>query len=101
MKHLSKACAAITLLVSASTAVAQDYQQIEYSPSAGAMAFDLVVVRPISLVGTVLGAGLWVVQLPFNGIQAAADGQWSNAPAEKLVGEPFRYTFTRPLGQLE
>ncbi|MDT0495799.1 hypothetical protein RM530_00245 [Algiphilus sp. W345] len=101
MKQFKQMCAAVALLGAVSVASAQDYQQIEHSPSAGAMAFDLVVVRPISLVGTVLGTGLWVLQLPFNGIQAAADGEWSSAPGDKLVVEPFSYTFTRPLGQLE
>ena len=44
-------------------------------PSAGAMVFDAVVARPLLLVTTVLGSGLYVVTLPFtlaggNAVQA-------------------------------
>jgi hypothetical protein len=69
-------------------------QEIEGAPSAGAMAFDLVLVRPVSLVATVLGTGLFVVSLPFTAL--AGDVK---SPAERLVMEPARYTFTRPLGE--
>lgn len=101
MTAFKRISVALALMVMAGAVQAQDYQQIDDTPSGGAMAFDLMLVRPISLVGTVLGSGLWLVQLPFNGIAAAASGSWSNAPAEKLVVEPFNYTFTRPLGRLE
>lgn len=64
------------------------------SPSAAGMAIDLLVVRPVSLVATVLGAGLFVVQLPFSLIQFEAPRE----PAKQLVVNPFRYTFSRRLG---
>ncbi len=70
---------------------------LDTSPSAGAMAFDLVVVRPVSLVATVLGSGLFVLYLPLALIQ----NEPPSAAADKLVAEPARYTFERPLGVME
>ena len=67
------------------------------APSAGAMAFDLVVIRPLSLVATLLGSGLFLLQLPLDLIQGTPPVD----PAQKLVVEPARYTFDRPLGVME
>lgn len=69
----------------------------EGKPSAGAMAFDLVLVRPVGLVATVLGAGLFVLQLPLSMIQGVPPSE----PAEKLVIEPAEFTFKRPLGAMD
>ena len=60
------------------------------------MVADLVIVRPLSLVGTVLGTAFFVVQLPLAAIQLDVE-----TPARKLVLEPARYTFVRPLGRIE
>jgi hypothetical protein len=90
--------AAATLTLSSGLASADSYRDsIDDTPSAGAMAFDLVVVRPVGLVATVLGAGLFVLQLPLSLIQ----GEPPSDPAKKLVVEPAKYTFQRPLGQME
>ncbi|MBH04488.1 MAG: hypothetical protein CMP08_10265 [Xanthomonadales bacterium] len=84
------------------TAAAQDslrdtpYAYDARTPSAGAMAFDAVIVRPLSLAATVGGLGLFVISLPFSVI-----GDNVNESGSRLVGEPGRYTFTRPLGEFE
>jgi len=65
-----------------------------YRPSADAMAVDAVVVRPVGLVTTVLGAAVFVVSLPFT----AASGSVAEA-GDTLVGDPARYTFKRRLGE--
>lgn len=65
-------------------------------PSAGAMVFDLILVRPVSLVATVLGTGLFILNLPLSVFEKNAPAQ----PFHQLVVEPARYTFTRPLGAL-
>ena len=62
-------------------------------PSAGAMAFDAVVVRPVSFVGTVLGSALFVASLPFS----ALGGNVGQA-GHQLVVVPGEFTFDRPLG---
>jgi hypothetical protein len=69
------------------------YDTEEYS-DAVAMGVDLVVVRPLWFVGTVLGTVAFVVSLPFT----ALGGNTSEA-AQKLVVAPAKYTFVRPLGK--
>ncbi len=64
-------------------------------PSFEAMVFDGVLVRPLGLGATVLGAAAWVVTLPFS----ALGGNVGEA-GQKLVLDPARFTFTRPLGEL-
>ena len=66
---------------------------IDESPSAGAMAGDLVVARPFGLVLTVAGTAAFIVSLPFTllagGVSEAAD---------TLVIGPAKTTFVRCLG---
>lgn len=98
MNKLATMIAATALTLSAGLAQAQDYRHgIDDSPSAAAMAFDLVVVRPLGLVATIGGIGLFVVSLPF----AALAGEAPTDQARKFILEPARYTFERPLGDME
>jgi hypothetical protein len=66
------------------------------TPSAAAMGVDFVLVRPVSLAATAVGAGLFIVSLPFSllGMNAADAGK-------RLVVEPGKYTFVRPLGNFQ
>ena len=57
------------------------------------IAGDILFERPFGFVATVFGGGLFVLCLPF----ALASGSVKST-ADALVGQPFRYTFTRPLG---
>lgn len=66
------------------------------APSAVAMAIDAVVVRPVSLVATVAGTGLFIVSLPFSLL-----GHNTDKAGERLVAEPAKYTFARPLGNFD
>jgi len=63
-------------------------------PSAPAMLFDLVLVRPFGLAATAIGTGVFFVSLPFSAI-----GGNSDAAFKKLVVAPAGFTFNRPLGQ--
>jgi len=60
----------------------------------GYMIGDLVVMRPLGIVATAVGAIAYVISLPFH---------WPAGNEEearlKLVIEPAKYTFTRPLGE--
>ena len=60
------------------------------------VAADALVVRPLGLVSTVLGAAIYVVTLPFAAIAGDVHG-----PARSLVGAPARFTFKRKLGDFE
>jgi hypothetical protein len=71
-----------------------DGQVTDAAPSSGAIAADIVLLRPLSLVGTVIGTAVFIVGLPFEAIA----GDVSD-PAKRLVVEPAKYTFVRPLGE--
>lgn len=57
----------------------------------GAMAADLLLVRPVSILGCIVGGALFVVSIPFAHRNIEAVG-------EKMVSEPIQYTFNRKLG---
>ncbi len=66
----------------------------EERPGADAMIFDTVFLRPLGLVSTVFGGAVFVVSIPFT----LASGSTGEA-AQKLIGDPLTYTFSRPLGE--
>ena len=78
----------------APTAPAKEYLE-DLSEKGGYMAGDLVVLRPMGIVATAVGAVVYVISLPFS----LAGGNEEEA-RQKLVIEPAKYTFTRPLGEL-
>ena len=79
------------------TASASDYafDNPEVTPTGGEMLADAFLVRPFMLVGSVLTTATFVVTLPFSVI----GGNVGDA-ANRLVAEPVKYTFARPLGDL-
>jgi hypothetical protein len=60
------------------------------------MLVDALVMRPLGLVGTVLGAAVTVVTLPFTLPTGSAD-----EAAQYMIVEPAEYTFNRPLGDFD
>jgi hypothetical protein len=66
-----------------------------HSANGMAMTADVLIARPLGLVATICGAAFFLVGLPF----IAMTGDISH-PADRMIGEPGRYTFTRPLGDL-
>ena len=62
-------------------------------PDPAEVAADALVVRPVGVAATVVGAAIYVVALPF----AAIAGD-IHTPARSLVGAPARFTFQRRLG---
>jgi len=70
-----------------------DYNQ---QPTGGEMMADAVLVRPLTLAATAVGAIAWVITLPFS-IPAGNAGEAGHA----WVGGPLKYTFMRPLGEME
>ena len=69
------------------------YSGCEGEPTGGMMMWDAVFMRPIGILGTALGSVVWLVSLPF-----AALGGNADESTQKLVAEPFSWTFQRPLG---
>jgi len=86
---------ALGLTVANPAAAIDDYASTG-TPSAGAMVVDAVLVRPLSLVATVLGTGLYIVALPFS-----FTGDNPGKANQRLIVEPLQYTFQRPLGNFQ
>ena len=57
---------------------------------------DILLVRPVTLVGTVVGTALFIVALPFSIPSGSV-----KTTANRLIVEPFKWTFTRPLGEFD
>jgi hypothetical protein len=62
----------------------------------GEVAADALVVRPLGLAATAVGAAIFVVALPFAAIAKDVKGTGAT-----LVGAPARFTFQRRLGDFE
>lgn len=96
MTKLYTLAAAVVLSLASAAASAQGYREgIDDSPSSAAMVFDFAIVRPLGIVSTVAGLGLFVVTLPFT----APQGDIGQA-AQRLVVDPAHFTFVRPLGEI-
>lgn len=82
-------------LSASQSSYAEDYADTpkEASPSAEAMMFDGLILRPLHLAGTIIGTGIFVVTLPFS----LLGGNVEQA-GETLVVEPAAATFTNCLG---
>jgi hypothetical protein len=101
-KALFAAALALALSGTLSQAVAQtqsshsliDEEQIRREPTGGEMVLDALVARPLGLVGTVVGAAVWVVSLPFT-----LPSRSTERAAKQMVAKPAEFTFKRPLGQ--
>ena len=65
-------------------------------PSSDEVAADLLFVRPVALCSILAGSVLYVVSLPFT----IPTGNVKLA-GRKLVVEPVKYTFSKPLGELD
>jgi hypothetical protein len=80
----------VLLLIAMSAAQADDTVSGDRATD---MVVDVVVMRPLGLVATVLGTALTVVALPFT-IPSGSVGE----SAQAFIVKPAEYTFKRPLG---
>ena len=86
--------AALVMIPFGSAAMAQNNPD-ENEKTSGKMTLDLLLVRPAGLLATLLGSAVFIISSPFS-----AMGGNTREAYEKLVVEPARYTFQRPLGDL-
>lgn len=84
--------AALVFIPFTTTALAES-KTVTQENSAGAMTVDLLLVRPVGIVSCVLGSAVFVVALPFSLL-----GGNTGESAKKLIVEPAKFTFNRPLG---
>lgn len=68
---------------------------LEGAASPESMIIDGLLVRPLGLAATVVGAAAWVVTLPFSLL-----GHNAKEAGQVMVVDPAAFTFTRPLGDL-
>ena len=85
----------VTLIVIpfGSSALAQEFFEAT-EPEGGEMIYDTVVLRPVGLVATAVGSVFFILSLPFSALANNVDDA-----SEKLVKDPYRFTFKRPLGE--
>ena len=99
MKKITKHSVVILMILTlivipfGSSALAQEYFETK-EPDGGEMLYDFVVVRPIGIVATVVGSVFYVLSLPFSALAGNVDDAGG-----KLVKDPYRFTFQRPLGE--
>ena len=76
----------------AGTTITYSTQEKGYIPL-DATLFDLLILRPMGIAACAVGIATSVWALPF----AATTGSGAEV-GEKLIVEPFEYTFKRPIG---
>ncbi|MBI5588723.1 MAG: hypothetical protein HY889_10220 [Deltaproteobacteria bacterium] len=64
-------------------------------PSGEAIVFDVVLARPLGLATLVGGTAIFIAGLPFT-LPTGSVG----VSAKKLIADPFRFTFIRPVGEI-
>ncbi len=84
-----------TSVVPVAATANDDYMNVDTKPTGGEMLADLVLVRPVMVVSTVVCTAAFIVSLPFSLL-----GRNVGDAAKSLVVEPAKYTFVRPLGEM-
>lgn len=92
-KTLKSATLALSLAAFVAAPVAVQAQNVTERPTGVEMTADAILVRPLMLGATVLGAALFVVSLPFSAL-----GGNAGEAGQTLVVTPFKATFVRCLG---
>lgn len=82
----------IMLLSVSSSALSAD--QTTNPPSAEEIVLDAILIRPLGIASIAAGTVFFVAALPFT-IPSRSVG----IAARRLVAEPFKFTFTRPMGE--
>lgn len=95
MRNVSKFLATVfaAALLASPAAAGPQFTDVEGS-HAGPM-FDVLVMRPIGLIGLGVGALLW---LPAAAMTAAVQPSEVSKPTELLLKKPYHYVFDDPIG---
>jgi hypothetical protein len=101
MKRVITAVALVSMMSVSMAASATDVIEdgsgtVNNRPTVWAMGIDAGLVRPVGVAATVIGAGIFIVTLPFSLL-----GGNVKESAETLVGSPAKMTFWRCLGCTE
>jgi hypothetical protein len=93
MKKLFTAVCLVALLMVPSVPA---FGAIDNEPDGSIIVLDVLIARPLGLASIALGTGIFIISLPFT----LPTGTVGTA-ADKLVADPFRFTFTRPVGEIQ
>lgn len=93
-RHILAAITAVALVTSFGAAGVVSAEPANETDRIGGYVYDVGVLRTSGLLKTVFGAVIWVPAYPL----AIASEQRSTV-TERLVTEPAKDTFTRPLGE--
>jgi hypothetical protein len=96
MKNTSSLKGVVIGLVSAAILAASTPHCAAQPYNGGAVAVDVLLVRPFCLLGTICGSAIFVISLP-----VAIPSKSVHSAAHALVVKPAQATFTRPLGDLD
>lgn len=70
--------------------------EMDNKAPAETMVADFAVMRPLGIGATVVGTAFFIVSLPFSALGKNTGKAW-----DKLVADPFNFTFARPLGEVD
>jgi len=68
----------------------------EGNPDGSDIVADLFLLRPVGVIATALGAAVFVLSLPISAPTKTSTKTW-----QKLVKDPAKFTFARPMGHIE
>lgn len=99
MRKNTKQCVIFVLITALvfipfTTSALAKSEALSESNNAGAMTVDLLLVRPVGIVSLALGSAVFIVALPFSLL-----GGNTGEAAQKLIADPAKFTFNRPLGE--
>ena len=78
------------------SALAQEGLELDNKAPAESMVADFCVMRPLGIGATVVGTAFFIVSLPFSALGRNTGTAWN-----KMVADPFTFTFARPLGEVD
>ena len=97
MKSMRKVvCVLVSLMLLVSMSATPLWAAEQIEPSPDEVAADLLFVRPVALCSIVVGSAIFVVGLLFT----IPTGNLALS-GRKLVVAPVKYTFSKPLGELD
>ncbi|ADE14564.1 conserved hypothetical protein [Nitrosococcus halophilus Nc 4] len=62
---------------------------------------EVLILRPVGLVGTIVGTAVFIGISPLTALASIADREAFKVTAQTLVVAPAEFTFKRPLGHYE
>lgn len=89
MKKIIVVLSALIIVLTSTAAFAKE------KPDASKVIGDLAFLRPLGFCSLVLGTTVFILALP-----PALISKSTKQTAEVLVTDPFRFTFTRPIGEI-